>query len=459
MLTPIRAAFGVAIFGTLLVSAQVGLAAGGPATKPTAVHAPTTKPVVAESPSTRPAVAHTVTGAMRPGPAYVIKRMKDLMGSIDLSDEQRPKVEAVWDQVNREGLELSAELANLPAAQRYPKLMDFSKQIRQELAAQLNDDQLSTLDEKMKAITAPRQANRAGADRAGAGGVGIVQNIQQALAKLDLTDDQKGQIKDVMDQVRQKVGDIRQKMQAGENVDQDLQNIRTFVREKLVGILSQDQLQSLADAMQQFHQANAGGSEGGARNTRGGPIVEMKPQDLDSDGPELGAPVPSVKIMEMTGRQFTPENYKGHVVVIEFGSLSCPVFRQHVREMEKLKQAEGGRAFFMLVYTREAFPAGEKEVERNRDEGISVNDAKTLDERKAQAIKTQQQLHITYQMAVDSMDNSASNAFGAFPNGTVVIGKDGTISARQRWTNPDTLRIAIDDAVIGSGAPPVASVH
>jgi hypothetical protein len=113
----------------------------------------------------------------------------------------------------------------------------------------------------------------------------------------------------------------------------------------------------------------------------------------------------------------------------------------------------------MLVYTREAFPTGEKEVERNREEGISVSDAKTLDERKAQAIKTQQQLHITCQLAVDSMDNAASNAFGAFPNGAIVIGKDGTISARQRWTNPDTLRIAIDDAVVESGAPPVASVH
>ena len=102
---------------------------------------------------------------------------------------------------------------------------------------------------------------------------------------------------------------------------------------------------------------------------------------------------------------------------------------------------------FLIVYTREAFPAGDKNVERNRDEGVSVPEAKTLNERKAQALETQRELRITMPMAVDSMDDSVSNAFGSFPNGAVVIGKDGNIAARQQWTNPDTLQIAIDEAV------------
>jgi Spy/CpxP family protein refolding chaperone len=451
MLKPIRTAVGVAIIATMLVSMSAR-GANAPSTKPAVVHAPTTKPVVAQLPATRPTVPHVAAGGMRPGPAYVIKRMKDAVSSLELSDEQRPKVDAVFDQVNQEGLTLSQELANTPVTQRYQKLLEFSKQIRGELSGVLNDDQLSSLDDKMKSFTAPRLGNRP------PGGPGILDNIQQALAKLDLTDDQKQQIKDVMDQVRQKVADVRQKAQAGENVEQDLQGIRTLVRDKLKGILSQEQLQSLADAMQQYYQDNGGGPGSGSRNGGKAPLVEMKPADLDIDGPEIGATAPNVKIMELSGRQFSPDNYRGHVVVIEFGSLSCPVFRQHVQEMDKLKMAEGGRAFFLLVYTREAFPPGEKEIERNRNDGISVADAKTLDERKAQALKTQQQLHITYQMAVDSMDNAVSVAFGGFPNGAVVIGKDGTIAERQRWTNPDTLRMAIDDAVAERGEP-VASVH
>jgi hypothetical protein len=143
---------------------------------------------------------------------------------------------------------------------------------------------------------------------------------------------------------------------------------------------------------------------------------------------------------------------------MEFGSLSCPVFRQHVQAMEKLKAAEGQRAFFILVYTRENFPAGEKNVDSNKADGISVPEATTLDQRKAEALATQRQLHITFNVAVDSMDNAVSKAFGTFPNGTVVIGKDGTIAARDEWTNPDTLKDAIDDAVDQTSAP-VASAH
>jgi Spy/CpxP family protein refolding chaperone len=465
MLKSIRAISAAGVIGATLVCGQIAWAAGAsaanpPTTKPAVAIAPTTKPALTHAPTTKPAVGQPAANAMRPGPAYVIKRMRDAAAGIELSDEQKPKMDAAWEQVNKEGLALSDELGRTLPGQRFQKLMDFSRQIRVDLAAVLTDDQLSTLDDRMKSFSIPRQPNRPGGN-GGPNGVAIMGNIQQALANLDLTDDQKQQIKEVMDQVRPKVADLRQKLEAGQNVDQDLQGIRNLLRDKLKGILSQDQLQSLADALQQYRSGGggngAGGNTGGARGGKPA-IAEVTPEDLLDDGPALGAAAPNVKIIEINGRPFDPESYKGHVVVIEFGSMSCPVFRQHVKEMEKLKAAEGGRAFFMLVYTREAFPAGEKEVERNRNQGISISDARTLDERKAQALKTQQQLHITYQMAIDSMDNAASTAFGAFPNGTVVIGKDGTISARQRWTNPDTLKMAIDDAVIGNEAP-VASVR
>ncbi len=156
--------------------------------------------------------------------------------------------------------------------------------------------------------------------------------------------------------------------------------------------------------------------------------------------------VPDVKIIELNGRSFMPANYKGHVLVLEFGSMSCPVFRDHAQAMEKLRSAEGPRAFFMVVYTREAFPAGDKEVLRNKEQNISVAQTTTLDRRKAQAQQTQDALGITIPMAVDSMDDAVSNAFGTFPNGAVVIGKDGKIAALEHWTNPDSLRRDIDQA-------------
>ena len=81
--------------------------------------------------------------------------------------------------------------------------------------------------------------------------------------------------------------------------------------------------------------------------------------------------------------------------------------------------------------------------------------ATTLDERKAEAQEAQRELRITIPMAVDSMDDAVANAYGTFPNGAIVIGKDGTIAARQQWTNPDTLREAIDQAY----AAPIGESH
>ena len=299
----------------------------------------------------------SVSRGMRPGPAFVIQRLKNAVSQLNLSDDEKTKVEVFFDSANQQGLDLSEILADAQPSERYQKLTVFAQQLHQQLAQVLSDEQMKTLDEKL--------------------GPGL-------------------------------------------------------------------------------------GQRAGGRNATGGAVkpgtesdASPKPADLQTSGPDVGSPVPDVRMIELNGHAFTPSKYKGHVLVLEFGSMSCPVFRQHAQEMETLKTAEGPRAFFMIVYTREAFPAGDKDVQRNKDEGISVLQAKTLDERKAEALEAQRELRITIPMSVDSMDDAVSNAYGTFPNGAVVIGKDGTIAARQQWTNPDTLRVAIDQAY----AAPIGESH
>ena len=437
--------------------------------------------------TTQPAAA-TTDSRMRPGPAYIIKRYKTAVAKIDLTDDEKPKVDAVFDQVNQQGVDLSQSLGDLDFQDRYQKLNAFSKQIRQELAGVLTDDQMQELDSKLGSALGGRNGRFGGqglggsnannptgqnpgnagannqsqnnsgqsaqglAPRPGGGGAGAIELVQQALDKLDLSDDQRQQIKDLMAATRSKIEDIRQNAANGTDVQQQIQQVRREMREKIQTILTPDQYQSFTDSMRQaFQQRGANGNAGGARPAPDAPIsskpvVENKPEDLQSTGPDAGSPAPSIEIPETNGRQFDPSKYKGRVIVLEFGSMSCPVFRTHVQDMEKLKASEGPKAYFLIVYTREAFPAGDKNVERNRNEGINIADAVSLDDRKAQALETQSELRITTAMAVDSMDDAVSTAFGGFPNGAVVIGKDGKIAARQQWTNPDTLRAAIDDA-------------
>ena len=416
--------------------------------------------------TTRPAASATPATGMRPGPAYIIQRFKRAVTQLDLTDDEKPKIDAVFAQANQKGLDLSQTLADADPQDRFQMLTGFFKQIHKDLAAVLTDDQMQTLDQKVGPGPAQQNGSQQNASqsptsqptarRANALGGGL-QYVQRALDKLDLSDDQKQQVKDLLADTQKKLADIRNNAAAGADVQQDLQQARKDMRQKLQTILTPDQMQAFISAMQQ-QRGGPNARRPGQSNASGASkesVPDNKPADLQSTGPEAGSPIPDTQIIEANGRAFSPSQYKGHVLVLEFGSMSCPVFRSHAQAMENMKRLEGSRAFFLIVYTREAFPAGDKNVERNRDEGVNIPQATTLDDRKSQALETQRKLRITIPMAVDSMDDSVSNAFGSFPNGAVVIGKDGKIAARQQWTNPDTLRLAIDDAF---NAPAIA-VH
>jgi Spy/CpxP family protein refolding chaperone len=410
--------------------------------------------------TTRPGNA-SVSPGMRPGPAFVIQRLKRAVSQLNLTDDEKTKVDAFFDAANQQGIDLSQTLADMQPPERYQKLAAFGHQLRQQLSQVLTNEQMKTVDQELERRPGPGPATRPGIGADGAPGRNgpggeMIENLRQAIAKLDLSDDQKKQVADLLESTRQKMADLRQKAQAGEDVQADMQQVRQNMREQLQTILTPDQMQSLMQAIQQIRQERGQSSRSAPEPGGGKPGTESDvalPADLQTSGPDAGSPVPDVRLIELNGHTFTPSKYKGHVLVLEFGSMSCPVFRQHAQEMETLKTAEGPRAFFMIVYTREAFPAGDKDVQRNKDEGISVPQAATLDDRKAEALEAQRELRITIPMAVDSMDDAVSNAYGTFPNGAIVIGKDGTIATRQQWTNPDTLRVAIDQANAAPAAP------
>ncbi|MGD0768034.1 MAG: deiodinase-like protein [Tepidisphaeraceae bacterium] len=421
-------------------------------------------PAMARADATTQPGNASVSPGMRPGPAFVIQRLKNAVSQLNLSDDEKTKVDGFFDSANQQGLDLSQTLANAQPSERYQKLTAFAQQLHQQIAQVLSGEQMKTLDKKLGPGLGQRAGGGNGVEGAGgaatrnSAGGGIIEAFQQAMAKLDLSDDQKKQMADLLESTRQKMADLRQKAQAGENVQSDMQQVRQDMRAKLQTILTPDQMQTFMQSMQQVRQQRGQSSRAAPEQGAAKPGTESDPSppaDLQTSGPDVGSPVPDVRMIELNGHAFTPSKYRGHVLVLEFGSMSCPVFRQHAQEMETLKTAEGPRAFFMIVYTREAFPAGDKDVQRNKDEGISVPQATTLDERKAEAQEAQRELRITIPMAVDSMDDAVANAYGTFPNGAIVIGKDGTIAARQQWTNPDTLREAIDQAY----AAPIGESH
>ncbi|HEX4055966.1 MAG TPA: deiodinase-like protein [Tepidisphaeraceae bacterium] len=384
----------------------------------------------------------------RSGPLFIVERLRRAVSQLDLTDEQKTKVNEIFDQASQQAQELSQSLENISPSERYQKMGAFVRGLRQQLAAVLTDAQLSVLRRSL----GPGPTSRPGGGDFPGGG--MLENFQQAVAKLDLSPDQQQQIKEIMESFLQKARALRDN--AGDDVQAQMQKLRQNLRNKLQSILTSDQMQTLMQTLQQLRQERSVPTTRPHEQTSQSPGARLEAVAVEPDQPpsaevqppalDVGSAVPNVKIIELNGRAFMPANYKGHILVLEFGSMSCPVFRDHVPEMEKLKSSEGPRAFFLIVYTREAFPAGDKDVLRNKDQNITIPQAMTLDERKAQARQTQDALGITIPMSVDSMDDAVSNAFGTFPNGVVVIGKDGKIAALEHWTNPDSLRRAIDQA-------------
>ncbi len=382
-------------------------------------------------------------------PYAIIDHFKQALTHVTLTDDEKPKVDQIFQNAAQTADQLSHRTEGPTLAERQQALGDFARQIHQQLSQVLTVGQMET----MQLYLGPGAASRPTADDFTGTGGGLWLNLPKAIAKLDLTSDQRQQIRDLMQSTRQKIQDIRAQTDNGGNIRSQMQQLRQDTKSKLQTILTPDQMQTLTQTLQQMRQDQGGATTQPQKQTDSPAAPQAADEDTDQSkpavaqaSPDVGSPVPDVKIAELNGRTFVPANYKGHVLVLEFGSLSCPVFRDHVQEMEKLKSAEGPRAFFLLVYTREAFPAGDKDVQRNKDQNISVPDAKTLEERKTQAEQTQQSLQITMATAVDSMDDAVSKAFGTFPNGSVVIGKDGNIAALEHWTNADSLRRAIDQA-------------
>ena len=416
-------------------------------------------------------------------PYAILDRFQQAVAHVTLTDDQKPKVDEIFQNASQQADELARHTEGPTLAERQQALGDFARQLRQELSQVLTPRQMETL----QLYLGPGPSSRPTADDFAGPGVGLWMDLPRALARLDLSPDQRQQISDLMASTRQKVQGIRAQTANGGLVNSQMQQLRQDLKSKLQSILTPDQMQSLVQTLQQLRQEQAGATtqpqkqtapadatppNGSAqfsnppssfsRDPKGSAFSAENSADSDPPKPaaaqtlpDVGSPVPNVKIAELSGRAFIPANYKGHVLVLEFGSMSCPVFRDHVQEMEKLKSAEGPRAFFLIVYTREAFPAGDKDVQRNDEQAISVPDAKTFQERKTQAQQTQQTLQITMPMAVDSMDDAVTSAFGTFPNGAVVIGKDGNIAALEHWTNPDSLRHSIDEAYDA----PTASNH
>jgi hypothetical protein len=194
--------------------------------------------------------------------------------------------------------------------------------------------------------------------------------------------------------------------------------------------------------------ADGDSAKGGKGKRAAAAAVSAKPAT-----PKEPVDLSTVKFTRLDGRAVPISTYKGKPLVLIFGSYSCPSFREHAKGLDELQRRYAAKANFLLVYTKEAHPVGGWEVQRNKDAEISVPQAKDEAARLAAAKLARTKLGLSMATAVDSMDDQLVAAFDAFPNGAVILDREGQITARQKWAEPRGLRILLDN-LSASPKPP-----
>lgn len=127
-------------------------------------------------------------------------------------------------------------------------------------------------------------------------------------------------------------------------------------------------------------------------------------------------------------------------VVVEFGSITCPIFLEKTDGMDALAEEYADEVSFAVLYVREAHP------------GRSLGPHTNLDGKLAAARECRAAAGIDRPIYVDEVGGAVHRAYGSLPNAVVVVGHDGIVSYRADWLDVDDLDAHLADLVAAGSA-------
>jgi peroxiredoxin len=140
------------------------------------------------------------------------------------------------------------------------------------------------------------------------------------------------------------------------------------------------------------------------------------------DGPEPGDEAPNFEAWTLAGERVELSDFGGSWVVLETGSITCPITDSKVRAMDEL-QRRFEDAVFVLLYTREAHPGERFEAHDSFEEKLER--ARTFAE----------DYDVERTVLVDDVEGTAHRTYGGMPNSVHVISPDGVVVMRGDWND------------------------
>jgi hypothetical protein len=173
----------------------------------------------------------------------------------------------------------------------------------------------------------------------------------------------------------------------------------------------------------------------------------------------LGAPAPEIAGTTLEGKPTSLAGLRAanpsKTLILQFASLTDPVFRSHLPSVESLADKTRDQAAFVIVYQKEAHPADADPLELNVNGGFNLAEPTSLAERQMLAQQAVQRLHIVQQtVLVDAWNNTSSLRYGSFPNMTFIIDSAGILQAGYPFMDPAKVQAALDTLAAGKPLPP-----
>ena len=139
-------------------------------------------------------------------------------------------------------------------------------------------------------------------------------------------------------------------------------------------------------------------------------------------GPVAGGEVNfNYEFTDLDGEKVYLNDYQGKWLVIECGSLTCPMYVKDINAFQELQDAYP-EIEWLVVYIREAHP------------GNKLKQADSIEEKIAYAKRSQNDYGERRKIVVDDLAGSWHHDWGLWPNFVYVINPDGICVYRADWS-------------------------
>lgn len=155
-------------------------------------------------------------------------------------------------------------------------------------------------------------------------------------------------------------------------------------------------------------------------------------------GPDVGTKAPDFALRTPLGDPANLLDFDGDFLVLELGSITCPLFQGRREPMSEMVKKYPGVSFAVL-YVREAHP------------GKSIGGHKDYDDKCGRAHQLLSDGE-GRRILVDDFEGTAHSAYGSYPNAVFIINKNGCVLFRADWNNPSATKKALENVVKGKPA-------